>query len=253
MRARPVLTGALSLALLVLLLGSGILVAAAQVTNPTNPLYALKHWEQQVQVSLSGSLAGQAELNVQSARDWLNTLPGLADATHAGQYRQALENFDQQLSRATQTVDALPAGPDQARIGHDLATLQADARKMLHSLLLQLAVPEQQVTTDELERLGDTVPHLTQVDVTLPAHPNGQASISILREDLQVGATLLIDGRMVTANGAFQNNRYLFTLNWKGNQHPHSIGIVNPDGTVAQTTAITLHTASDDNGNGKLH
>jgi hypothetical protein len=248
--AHPLLAGALSLCLVLLLLGTGVLVAAAQVTNPTNPLYALKHWERQAQVSLSGSSADQAELDLQAARDQLNALPDLADAAHAGAYRQTLATFDQQLRSAAQAVNALPADQDRTRLVGELTTLEADARQTLHGLLLGLAVPERQATTDELGRLGDTVPQVTQVDLTLPAHPNGQASISISGEDLQAGAALLVDGRPVPANGSLQNGGYLFTLDWKGNQHPHSIGIMNPDGTTAQTTAITLHSASDSNGNG---
>jgi hypothetical protein len=41
----------------------------------------------------------------------------------------------------------------------------------------------------------------------------------------------------------------IFVTTWTGNQHPHSIGILNPDGTAAQTTAITLQ-SSNDHGNG---
>ena len=58
--AHPALASALRLCLLVILLGSGVLVAAAQVTDPTNPLYALKHGEQQTHASLSGSPAAAA-------------------------------------------------------------------------------------------------------------------------------------------------------------------------------------------------
>ncbi len=249
LRAHPALRIGVSLLLVVMLLGTGIFVAAAQVTNPNNPLYGLKHWEQQVQVSLSGSPADQAELELQSARDRLNTLPSLANTAHGGEYRQALAKFDEQFRQAVQTVNALPAGQDHTRLAGELDTLQTDARHMLRGFLLHLAVPEGQATTDELGRLGETVPHLTQVDLTLPAHPNGQASISISGDDLQAGAKLLIDGRLVTASGALQNGSYLFTLTWKGDQHPHSIGIKNPDGTIAQTTTITVHSTSDSNDN----
>ncbi len=249
-RAHPALSLALSLVLVVALLSTGLLVAAAQVTSPNNPLYALKHWEQQVQGTLTDPSTDQAEQEIQTARSQLNTLPGLANAAHAGQYRHALAGFDQQLRQAEEAVDALPAGPDRQRLLGELTTLQTDARSTLRGLLLQLAVPERQATTDELGRLGDIVPHLTHADVTLPAHPNGLASVSISGDHVQAGAALLVDGQPVTAAGSFQNGRYLFTLLWKGSQHPHSIGIMNPDGTVAQTTAITLHMPSGSNGSG---
>jgi hypothetical protein len=54
---------------------------------------------------------------------------------------------------------------------------------------------------------------------------------------------------LVDVHGSWQNGEYVFVTNWVGNQHPQSIGIVNPDGTAAQTTTITLN-SSHDHGNG---
>lgn len=250
-RVHPVLGVALSLFLLVILLGGGVLVVAAQVSNPDNPLYAIKRWEEQVPVSLAGSQADQAKLDLQFARDRLNTLASLADPAHAGEYRHALSDLDQKLTTAAQAINALPTGPDRDRLSSELAALQANARQTLQGLLLRLALPERLATTDELGRLGATVPHLTSVTITLPTHPSGQATVSISGNDLQPGAALLLDGRPVVATGTLQQGVYVFTVNWNGNQHPHTVGIMNPDGTVAETTTITLRSpAGNGNGNG---
>ena len=130
-----------------------------------------------------------------------------------------------------------------------LATLQADARHTLRGLLPQLALPERLLTTDELGRLGDTVPHLVSAEMVLPAHQGGQATISIAGEDIQPGAQLLVDTQLMEVRGSLQNGWYVFVANWVGNQHPQRLGILNPDGTAAQTTTITLN-SSDDHGNG---
>ncbi len=250
LRAHPAFRVALSLCLLLLLiLGTGVLVAAAQVTNPDNPLYVVKHWEQQVQVSLANSPENQAQLELQFARDRLNTLLNLTDAAHAQAYREALAELDQQLNAASRAINALPAGADHNRVGSQLATLQADVRHTLQGLLPQLALPERLLTTGELGRLGYTIPHLVSAEIVLPAHPNGQATVSIAGDDIQPGAQLLVDNRLADAHGSLQNGLYVFVANWVGNQHPQSIGILNPDGTAAQTTTITLNN-SDDHGNG---
>jgi hypothetical protein len=86
------------------------------------------------------------------------------------------------------------------------------------------------------------------VEVILPQHPNEQAIISISGDDIQPGAQLLVDSRLAEATGSLQNGRYVFVANWAGKQHPYSIGILNPDGTTAQTAAITLN-SSDAHGN----
>ena len=129
-RAHPVLGVALSLCLLVILLGAGVLAVAAQITNPNNPLYAIKRWEGQGGASPTSSQANQAELDLQSARNSLNTLANLADPAHAGAYRHALSDFDQKLSTAAQAVNALPAGPGlcKSRIRHGAWRLKVAAR-----------------------------------------------------------------------------------------------------------------------------
>ena len=123
----------------------------------------------------------------------------------------------------------------------------------MQGLLLRLALPERLATTEELGRLGATVPQLTSVTVTLPAHGNGQATVSISGTDLQPGATLLVNDQPVVATGTLQQGVYVFLANWKGKQHPHTVGLMNPDGTAAETTAITLKSPTGNgsgNGNG---
>lgn len=248
-RAHPVYGVALGFCLLVLLLGTSVLVLAAQVSNPENPLYTVKRLEQQWQISLAGSPESQAELDLQFARERLNTLADLADPAHAQAYRQALADFDQQVSAAASTIQSLPAEPDRDRLSGELATLKGDARHTLRGLLPQLALAERLGTTDELGRLGDTVPSLQSVEIVLSAHPDEQATISITGDNIQPGAQLLVDGQVIDAQGSFQNGLYVFTTSWNGDQHPQSIDILNPDGTVAQITAITVKN-SNGNGNG---
>lgn len=249
-RARVAGVLALCLFILVIVMSTGVLVVAAQVSDPNNPLYAVKHWEQQVQVSLARSPTEQAELHLQFARDQLTSLGNFTDVAKAPSYQQVLANFDQHVTTAAQEIGALPAGPDHARLTKELATLQTEARQRLRELLSKLAVPERVLTTDELGRLGETVSALTQAQVTLPAQPNGQASVSISGSNLQPGAQLLVNGQPVSASGGLQNGVYLFTVNWHGDVHPHSIGILNPDGTAAQTTRVSVQTSKVGGGNG---
>ncbi len=247
--AHPTLGIALGCCLLLLLLGTAMLVAAAQVSNPDNPLYAVKRWEQGVQVSLARSPESRADLDVQFARDRLSTLASLADPAHAEAYRQALADFEQHMNDAANSIGAIPAGADHDRLSSELVTLKADARRTLRSFLLRLALAELLVTTDVLGQVGDTVPRLLGVEIVLSVHPNAQATISITGVNIQPGAQLLVNEQATGVQGMFQHGVYVFTTNWNGNQHAQSIGILNPDGTAAQTTAITMKSSSG-NGNG---
>jgi hypothetical protein len=226
LRAHPVFRVALGLCLLLLLLGTGALLLPAQATNPDSPLSVVKHWEQQVQISLANSPENQAHLDLQFAQDRLKTLVTLADAAHVQAYSEALAELDQQLSAAARASQALPAGAEHDRVESQLATLQAEARHTLRGLLPQLALPERLLTTDELGRLGDTVPHLVSAEMVLPAHQGGQATISIAGEAIQPGAQLLVDSQLMDVRGSLQSGWYVFVANWVGNQHPQRLPVV---------------------------
>jgi hypothetical protein len=256
LRARPVLSAVLGICLLLCLLSS-VLALAARATDPSSPLYGLKGWEQHVQLQLSGSPADQATLDLQFARDRLKTLPALADTAHASAYRGALSDLEQRVNAAAATINKLPAGTHHTQLASELANLKLDAIHVLRSLLARLALPEQLGTTNELARLGDTVPLVRQAWLTLPAHPNERATISFTGLDLQPGAQLLVDGEVLAETGTLQHGQVVFVVDWTGNQHPHSLGMLNPDGTATETTAITIKgtgtrgtPAGKQNGNG---
>ncbi|MBV9230938.1 MAG: hypothetical protein JOZ18_16630 [Chloroflexi bacterium] len=237
---------ALGITLLCLLLVGtmGTLTAAAQVTNPNNPLYGVKSWVQSVQYSLTTSAAGRAELNWRTAHDQLKTLTDLADPTHAAAYRQALADLDQQITAFAQSIHTLPAGQDKDSLSKKLVTLKADARHVLRGLLPRLALSEKLLTTDELGRLDDAVPHISSAEVIVSLHPKMEATISIAGKNLQSGASLLVNNQLVASNGSLQNGTDVFMVSWPGTQPPKTLGILNPDGTVAQTTTITFTIAN---------
>ena len=240
LRARPVTSAALVICLLFCLLGTGVLALAAQATNPTSPLYVLKRWEQNVQIQLSGSPADQASLDLQFARNQLKTLPSLAGTAHASAYRQALSDLNQQVNAAAVAINELPASAHHTQLTGELTSLKRDAIHVLRGLLARLALPEQLGTTNELARLGDRVPLLRRASLTLPAHPNERATISFTGTDLQPGAHLLLNGKVIEETGTLQHGQVVFVVEWNGNQHPYSLGMLNPDGTATETTAITI-------------
>jgi hypothetical protein len=254
--AHPFFGVALSLGILLFLLGTGALLVGAQVSNPDSPLYAVKRLEQHVQVSLTNTSENQAEMALQSARERLNTLAKLIDSAEV--YNKALADLDQQISTASKTIHAFPAGSSHDHLVGELAAFEADARNTLRQLLPRLVVAERLVTTIELSHLGDNVLRLNSVEIELPTHSNGRATISISGQDIQQGAQLLVDGRLVIVQGSFQNGVYIFVVDGVGNLHPQSIGILNPDGTIALTSSITLknsdkhdHVNGTSNGGGK--
>ena len=62
----------MAVVLLCSLLGTGVFALAAHVTNSGNPLYTVKQWEQQVQLSLAHSPSDQAKVSLPISHDQLN-------------------------------------------------------------------------------------------------------------------------------------------------------------------------------------
>src|SRR5262249_3855826 len=63
----------------------------------------------------------------------------------------------------------------------------------------------------------------------------------------QSSAQLLVDGKILAVIGTLQNGQMVFVATWNGEQHPHTLGLLNPDGTAVQTTTLTILSTSEDN------
>jgi hypothetical protein len=151
------------------------------------------------------------------------------------------------MSNIPQRFPCINVSPSQPKKDHATSDTSAtfrsfedEARRTLRRLQPQLDVPERLITTGELGKLGETVPRVLCVAITLSAHPGVRAIISISGSDIQPGVQLLVDGQMVEGDGAFEHGAYVVTANCNGNQHPRSIGIPNPDDTTAQAAAIAM-------------
>lgn len=252
-RAHPVFASILGFCLLLLVLSTGTLAYAAQVSNPANPLYGLKQLEQHLQVSLASDPGKQASLELQFARDCLNALPGLANQAHSAGYREALVDFEQQVQTTTFAVNRLPAGTQKQQLAEQLASLQSNAVRALRGFLPELDIPARLTTTDVLAFLGEPVPHLASGTLTITLHPGQSVSVRLVGTNLPTGARLLVDGKVLDVIGTVQNGQLLFIVpNWEGKRHPASLGLLSPDGTATQTTAITISTSNgtgNNNGN----
>jgi hypothetical protein len=230
----------IALACLLLVITAGTFTVAAQVSNPSNPLYRVNRWVQQMQQSESRSVAvDQARADWQKANTQVTTL-----ASHAkqGTYRQSLMDMDQQIKKLEHSIQALPSGPEKEDFSHKLTTLKAQARQTLRGLLPRLTLSEKLQTTDELGTLGDdTLPQIESARMVV-THPQMQATITIIGEHFHSGAQAVVDTQIVTsrAGSQAQDGSMVFIMEWSGTQSPKTIGILNPDGTLAQTTLVTF-------------
>ncbi len=234
---------ALTIVLLGSLVGSSVLAFAAQATNANNPLYPVKKWEQQVQLSLARSPVDQAEVNLHIASDRLNALANASGDT----YRQTLADLDGQIETLTQILTTLPAGQDHTHLANELAALKGRARQTLRDALPHLALPERLLTTDELGHLGDIVTHLNSAVIVFSSQAPMQATISLTGTNFSAGGHVVIDQELQAESGTLHNGTDVFVVSWNGHASAHTIGILNSDGTMAQTTVILFSNAKGGN------
>ncbi len=237
---------AVGLALLLFTVGVGLLVSAVQASDPTSPLYPLHnllHLSSQTQDGAAAQM--KAAQDVQHVQQRLAALEAVTDpAQHEGAYQQALVNLEQDIQAANAALAGLPQEYERAHLAGALSALTTQARHLLRTLLLQLTLAERQTTTAVLGTLGERIPIIQEAVVAMSAPPTDTATITLTGSGFEPGAMLLIDGRVFAGSGTLTSDADVFVVAWTGDMHPHNVGILNPDDTVTQTTAIQVTVVS---------
>lgn len=240
LRAHPVLGVLAGLCLCILLVSTMVLTLASQVANPSNPLYEVKQWEQHVQYALTASPVDRAALDLQFSADCLGDLSTLVEPQSDNAYLQMLANFDQQMAITANAINSLPESMQRTELLSRMSLFRSDARDVLHRFLAYLSISARIATTASLGSLGEVVPHLTEARLIMPATSSGVMHISISGSGIQSGAQLLADGKTVQASGSAGNGQFTFTPREVGSWTARSVGILNPDGTAAQTSNLSI-------------
>ncbi|EFH90769.1 DUF5667 domain-containing protein [Ktedonobacter racemifer] len=235
-----------------LVLGTGVAMAA-QGATPNTPLYAVKSWVQQMQITFTASPKDQAELRLQIARDHLSSLKTVVTTLQEDAYTRELTTLEQQLTTTSQSIHAVPAGKDHDRLSQEFAALQRDTRQTLHTLLPSLKMSEQVATTAALQQLGEQVTHLQAVTIIVSLPPHAQVTLLLTGEHFQPGAQLWLNNQRISVIGTLQHGTYVFFVDWNSRQPIKTVSLLNPDATVVQTTAITVSTASSSGQNGNTN
>jgi hypothetical protein len=227
--------------LVCLLVSTGVTMAlAAQVTNPENPLYGIKVWEQQVQLVFDTSPQQRVEVELERIHDQLNVLPRLTDASQAPKYQQALNEIMAHLDAASTMLKTLPAGPERDHLWSAFAAVKNEVRQCLYGVLGELPWGEQLTTTSVLGQLGASVPTIEQVTIVIMTQPLNQATMTVTGRDLTPTTHLIVNGHRLASRCVFHQSACVFTFPWENKTPPEMIAVLNADGTVAQTTKMVV-------------
>lgn len=234
-------------AALLLAIGMTTLTAAASA-GPGSPLYGLRRWEQNLQVTLAGSAADRTKLHIGYARAALTALEAAADQNDVGApYDDALTTFLDETRAAVTSLDEVPAGSVRDALLLQLEQVMAQGRAGLHRALAVLPWTKRVVTTTALADIGDDVLHVTQAVMVYSDHGQHLWQVNITGSGFQKGAMLLVNGQPAGTVVSVTPTTLVAQLPGDDSASlPRSIGVANPDNTAAQTSAINSHEHADD-------
>ncbi len=237
----------LSAAVLVLLLVSiGTLTAAAR-SLPGDALYGLKQVEDRSALAFAGSPRARAEAAIGQLR---STLADLHTVVVAGRTQDALQQAVNAVVSKTKdsraAVAAVAVGADRVGVQHDLDTALSAEEQTLRSLLRQVNWPIRVALTQQLGALGDVVPTITQVSVSQQS--DDTLLVTVRGTNFAPTAELVINGEPQGGGQQSTTTQLIVVISEAGWQHEAlAIGVLNPDGTAAQTQGVFQ--GSDDKPN----
>lgn len=237
MRVHPGLA-AVVLALAILGVLGVVGVAGAQASDPGNPLYQVKRFEQSIQLSLA-SPADKVRLHIGYARSDLQALSGYAQQNDDANYEQVLGYLNQETDQATGDLKNVPSGAEYTQLAQQLDQLKSDEQQTLRGLLKQLDITGRLVTTNALSASGASVPVISKVVLTVG--DGNRATVVISGSGFEPGAQLLVDGRVMPADVTVQPQEFTAVFSLPAGARPAQLGIANPDGTAVQS-AVTQPT-----------
>jgi hypothetical protein len=225
--------GALGTAAVLLLALLGVSNVAAG-SLPGDPLYGVKHFEQQIALSGAMSPDGRATLQITQLQNALDDLQTeVSNGRSEEDIRQALTIVAADTQQSQTAVAAVPAGTARDAAEQSLATTLQNEQTVLYALLARVGWSLQVVFTRQLGALGVAVPAVTQVTVIRGATTT--LTVKLTGVNFAPGAQLVINGRVrgtVTQNTGTTLTATINQSDWRVDDG--AVGMVNPDGTAAQ-------------------
>lgn len=235
----------------VLLVGAGALTAAASA-GPGSPLAVVSHVEEGVRLQLAQGPGDRAQVHLLYAQQALDALRGNATGV---EYRAALAQFKTELTSANADLATMPAGSSSTALAARLVALQAQARQVLLSGLAGRTWSDRLAASDVLPALGVAVPIISHVTITEPPDVEGVGvtapqgvQIEITGTGFAPGATLYLNGQPAGTIATLVSTHVVASETALASHAITSVGIGNPDGTAASTTALTYATRGGNGG-----
>lgn len=214
---------------------TGLLTASAN-SLPDGPLYGLKQVEDQVRLTFASDPQTRAYTQMDVLRGALEDLKTEVNDGHSdAAITQALHIVASRTQASQQAVAALPTGSERDAGQQNLDRLLVSEDQTLRHLLAHADWSLRVLFTKQLGVLGDPVPAVTRVTISLQL--DGTLLVTLNGVYFASQAEFIVDGQ---PGGTMlrSNSRQMIVVLTRAALspaiHPHTFGVLNPDGTAAQ-------------------
>jgi hypothetical protein len=225
--------------------GFGVTRVAAN-SLPGDPLYQVKRLEQQIVVAQTQDQEQKVSLEI------AHVSTALADLSAVVQERRSDTDISAALAvvasdtqGSQQAVNVLPAGQARENLVRTLTvTLNAERTALLH-LLPSLSWSQHLAFTNQLGRVGEQIPLVTRVTVAWNA--NHTLILTITGKNFAPGVRPIIAevSRGIVMQQTSTMLKIVVNAADLPDEHAYSVGVANPDGTVAQIMVSGDHYVPD--------
>jgi hypothetical protein len=247
-----------------LALGIGTFTAAASAA-PGSPLYGIHRWQEGIQAQLPQSQADRTSLHLQYANEALLALNSAAQSGDGAAYSSALATLRAESASAATALASVPPGNDHDTLAAQLDDLHHRSRDALSAALgvaqPRLSWSNRLDTTAALADLGATTPHVTFVTISRAQNDDSHSSSSpspsgddggsgrdsqghgwqvvVTGSGFASGVVVVVDGQPQGAPLSASATQVVALVADDVGARARSIGVLNPDGSAAATSAIT--------------
>lgn len=219
---------------ILLIICTVILVSISSL--PGDPFYTLTQTGKHVKLHLSNRVQDQANAAIQQLYSSLSDLKTVVnDGRGDDAIQQALNALADWTSTSQQEVATLDTSSEIPAIEQKLAQGIADEKQTLHFLLNQVDWSMKLAFSHQLGVLGEQVP--TVATASIHILNSGNALVTLTGTNFSPQAQFIVDGKPM--GSVSQRSAYSLVAlisNAERLAGTHTVGILNPDKTAAQTT-----------------
>jgi hypothetical protein len=216
------------------------------------PGYSLSHLQQPGHQSANKALE-KSKISIEQLHKAIDDLSGLVNTgCNDNKIEQAVGLVITKTNDSRADVTNIPVGPEHKQMQHNLDNVLSDEEHVLYQLLPHVDWSVKLAFTQQLSKLGHTVPVITNAVVSKQSDET--ILITVSGTNFMQQTSLVINGQVegtIIKITSLQLVAVLKQSNWP--QGVYAIGVLGPDSTATQIMVNVSHDLSDQQDSSEHH